>query len=529
MRALVVAKAPVPGRVKTRLGAAIGMDAAARLAAAALLDTIAACRSAFAECHLALDGDLDEAVRVRRAASQPRRLDRAPAARRRARGASGQRPRGCRRSRADRPGRHGHPAAHGVRSAPRSSRRPRTATPCSARLPTAGGGCWRSATRPPRPSWPAYRCRSPTPSPRRAMLWSRAGQSVRVGHELTDVDTVARGRARRGVPDRGPLPPRVAGGDGMTTLPLASVYTHALRGHPCTLWEGDLAPRAASDPRLAGPGRARPTSHSWPTAEGPTVDIGCGPGRMSEALALAGHTVLGIDVVPEAVRQTRTRGVPALRRERLRPDARRGPVGARPCSPTATSGSAGTRSPCWSARASWSRPTAASSSTSRPGGPASSRGTSGSRPDTAGAGSSRGPRSAPTPSRPWRPPPGWGARPRTGTTSAGGPCVEAAVMKTPTLPRVPDERDFTSWLRSPAVTARVGLWLGICFGVAFVTGLISHWAQTPVTVAAVPDRPELGLPGDPGSARHLRDRRGAAAAGQAVDRLPQARRPGPRA
>jgi uncharacterized protein len=63
MRALVVAKAPVPGRVKTRLGAQIGMATAADLAAAALLDTIAACRSAFAECHLALDGDLDDAVR----------------------------------------------------------------------------------------------------------------------------------------------------------------------------------------------------------------------------------------------------------------------------------------------------------------------------------------------------------------------------------------------------------------------------------------------------------------------------------
>jgi uncharacterized protein len=58
MRALVVAKSPVAGRVKTRLGAAIGMEAAARVAAAALVDTLAACRSAFDECHLALDGDL---------------------------------------------------------------------------------------------------------------------------------------------------------------------------------------------------------------------------------------------------------------------------------------------------------------------------------------------------------------------------------------------------------------------------------------------------------------------------------------
>ena len=54
-------------------------------------------------------------------------------------------------------------------------------------------------------------------------------------------------------------------------------------------------------------------------------------------------------------------------------------------------------------------------------------------------------------------------------------------MKTMTRPRVPDEDDFTSWLRSPAVTARIGLWLGICFGLAFVTGLVSHWAQTPST------------------------------------------------
>lgn len=58
MRALVVAKAPVAGRVKTRLGTVIGMDAAARVAAAALLDTLAACRAAFDEWHLALDGDL---------------------------------------------------------------------------------------------------------------------------------------------------------------------------------------------------------------------------------------------------------------------------------------------------------------------------------------------------------------------------------------------------------------------------------------------------------------------------------------
>ena len=62
-------------------------------------------------------------------------------------------------------------------------------------------------------------------------------------------------------------------------------------------------------------------------------------------------------------------------------------------------------------------------------------------------------------------------------------------MKTATRPRVPDERDFTSWLRSPAVTARVGLWLGVCFGLAFVTGLVSHWAQTPSPWLPFPTSP----------------------------------------
>jgi len=61
-RALVLAKAPVPGRVKTRLGAVVGMDVAGRLAAAGLLDTVAACSAAFGDCHLALDGELADAV-----------------------------------------------------------------------------------------------------------------------------------------------------------------------------------------------------------------------------------------------------------------------------------------------------------------------------------------------------------------------------------------------------------------------------------------------------------------------------------
>lgn len=68
-------------------------------------------------------------------------------------------------------------------------------------------------------------------------------------------------------------------------------------------------------------------------------------------------------------------------------------------------------------------------------------------------------------------------------------------MSTPLLrrrPPIPQESDFTSRLRSPAVSSRVGLWLGICFGLAFVTGLISHAAQSHDLWFAFPSRPVWG-------------------------------------
>lgn len=64
--ALVVAKSPVTGKVKTRLGRDVGMGRAADLAAAALLDTVSACAAAFGptRCHLAVDGILAHGQRA---------------------------------------------------------------------------------------------------------------------------------------------------------------------------------------------------------------------------------------------------------------------------------------------------------------------------------------------------------------------------------------------------------------------------------------------------------------------------------
>jgi len=54
---------------------------------------------------------------------------------------------------------------------------------------------------------------------------------------------------------------------------------------------------------------------------------------------------------------------------------------------------------------------------------------------------------------------------------------------------VPKPESFTSRLRGPEVTARVGLWLGICFLVAFVTGLYSHFQQDMPGWLTLPTRP----------------------------------------
>ena len=59
-------------------------------------------------------------------------------------------------------------------------------------------------------------------------------------------------------------------------------------------------------------------------------------------------------------------------------------------------------------------------------------------------------------------------------------------------PPAPAEDDFTSRLRNPAVAARIGLWLGVTFTIAFLTGIVSHWAQSPTPWFPFPSRPAWG-------------------------------------
>jgi len=96
------------------------------------------------------------------------------------------------------------------------------------------------------------------------------------------------------------------------------LFARALRGEPCVIVGlGDqpaplpveewLRPVDADDEAIL--------RH----CVGPTLDIGCGPGRMTAALTEAGEVVLGIDVVPAAVAETCSRGGVAMRRDLFGP------------------------------------------------------------------------------------------------------------------------------------------------------------------------------------------------------------------
>ncbi|GAB3768633.1 methyltransferase domain-containing protein [Microlunatus parietis] len=52
---------------------------------------------------------------------------------------------------------------------------------------------------------------------------------------------------------------------------------------------------------------------------GPTLDLGCGPGRLAQALQGTGAPVLGVDLSPSAVRAAVGRGVVALCRDLFAP------------------------------------------------------------------------------------------------------------------------------------------------------------------------------------------------------------------
>ena len=115
-------------------------------------------------------------------------------------------------------------------------------------------------------------------------------------------------------PSEAPLVPSAAWARIDARGSFTDVFSSALRGWPCTVVDEDGIEFDLPVTRWLR--AADPDDHLLLDAcEGPTLDIGCGPGRMAAALRSRGASVLGVDVVAEAVAQTRERGVPALLRD----------------------------------------------------------------------------------------------------------------------------------------------------------------------------------------------------------------------
>jgi SAM-dependent methyltransferase len=100
--------------------------------------------------------------------------------------------------------------------------------------------------------------------------------------------------------------------------PFAAVFAEALRGARCDIVGLDPDPSPLPVEHWTRDADASDRA-VLAQCQGPTLDIGCGPGRMSAHLAALGRSVLGIDVVSEAVDQTRARGVTALQRDVFSP------------------------------------------------------------------------------------------------------------------------------------------------------------------------------------------------------------------
>jgi SAM-dependent methyltransferase len=96
------------------------------------------------------------------------------------------------------------------------------------------------------------------------------------------------------------------------------MLTIALAGEPMTLLGSAAGPLRVPAGRWCGTADGRDRVVLGRCLS-PTIDLGCGPGRMSERLQLDGVQVLGVDIVAAAVCRTLARGVPAIRADVLGP------------------------------------------------------------------------------------------------------------------------------------------------------------------------------------------------------------------
>ena len=98
----------------------------------------------------------------------------------------------------------------------------------------------------------------------------------------------------------------------LAPMTIAEALDAAFAGQSCELVSKDGSSRPLPIDRWTGRASTVDVALFVSRCTGPTLDVGCGPGRLSGALWDREVNVLGLDISSEAVRQTKQRGAPAL-------------------------------------------------------------------------------------------------------------------------------------------------------------------------------------------------------------------------
>jgi SAM-dependent methyltransferase len=101
----------------------------------------------------------------------------------------------------------------------------------------------------------------------------------------------------------------------MTAMDVVDAFDAAFVGQPCELVRSDGSVARLPVRRWAAEPDVADRRLLIDRCTGPTLDIGCGPGRLTAALGARGVLAMGIDVSGVAVLSTQARGAAALRRD----------------------------------------------------------------------------------------------------------------------------------------------------------------------------------------------------------------------
>jgi SAM-dependent methyltransferase len=100
-----------------------------------------------------------------------------------------------------------------------------------------------------------------------------------------------------------------------TAITTVDALDLAFAGAPCEFVQADGTSRVMAVHRWRGKASPADLNLFVDRCHGPTLDVGCGPGRLTAAVTERGFYALGIDISTEAVRQTRARGAAAVRQD----------------------------------------------------------------------------------------------------------------------------------------------------------------------------------------------------------------------